>query len=278
MTWTSRVLATALVAAATGACAADPGIAPAMLSLSYVAGDFSFDGPETAPAGLTTLTMKNAGAELHHMAVIRLNDGHTMADFFATLAEGPGPLPEWAREVGGPSAAGPGGEISSTLMLEEGRYAIVCWIPSPTDGVPHMMKGMARELTVGAGPRQAAADLPTIDLVLTDYAFTFSQPLRAGVQTLRVRTDAPQRQAHEAVFVRLHGDNTAADFLHWVEAPSGPPPGEPIGGIAGLSPGEWNDLTLDLSPGRYGIICFLPDIGNGAPHAMHGMLMEFTID
>src|SRR5690606_9944383 len=137
------------VLAATAGCAADSGYAPATLSLAYTATDFSFDGPDTAPAGLTTVSMVNNGTELHHIALIRLDDGHTMAELFEAMSAGPGPLPEWAIEVGGPSAAGPGGQIAATVPLEEGNYAVLCFIPSPADGMPHIMKGMARELTVG---------------------------------------------------------------------------------------------------------------------------------
>jgi hypothetical protein len=274
-TFTGLVAAAVLVS---GGCVASADTAPAVLTLSYVATDYSFDGPATAPSGLTEFRMINQGGELHHIALIRLEEGRTMLDLFAAMQEGATTFPSWAREVGGPSAAGPGGEIASTVLLEPGRYAVLCFIPSPHDGIPHVMKGMAMELDVTEGMAQAPAPEPAIELVLTDYDFEFSQPLRAGTNHIRVRTATPHRQAHEAVFVRLEDGRSVEDMAHWVEAPDGPPPGMPIGGVAGLSPGEWNDLTLELEPGRYGILCFLPDVGDGMPHIVHGMLTEITVE
>jgi hypothetical protein len=276
MSHTLKVFALALAAASTG-CAASADLAPATLPLTYVAGDFSFDGPDTAPAGLTTVTLQNAGAEMHHVLLVRLDDGHSLADLFAAM-DGGGPMPAWAVEVGGPNAPGPGQTLSATVQLEAGRYAVLCVIPSPSDGVPHLMKGMAKELVVTAGPRQAAAPAPSIELVLTDYAFEFSAPLTAGTHTIRVRTAAPHRQSHEALFARLEPGRTAADLAHWAEAPNGPPPATPIGGTTGMAPGEWNDVTLELTPGRYAILCFLPDVGDGMPHVVHGMMTEFVIE
>lgn len=275
MSRTLAVLAAALTVAV-GGCAAGTDMAPATLALDYTANDFSFDGPDTAPAGLTTVTLQNNGAEMHHIALVRLNDGHSMAELIATMEAG-GAWPAWAVEAGGPNAPAPGQQLSATLPLEEGTYAVLCFIPSPTDGVPHIMKGMSKVLTVTAGPRQVAAPTPPIELVLSDYTFAFSQPLTAGTHTIRVRTASPHRQSHEAIFAKLEPGSTAADLAAWIETPNGPPPGAPIGGTAGLSPGEWNDVTLELTPGRYAILCFIPDVGDGAPHIVHGMVTEFDI-
>ena len=45
-----------------------------------------------------------------------------------------------------------GGIANATVMLQPGTYLLGCWIPSD-DGVPHLMKGMIRQLTVVARPR-----------------------------------------------------------------------------------------------------------------------------
>jgi hypothetical protein len=33
----------------------------------------------------------------------------------------------------------------------------------------------------------------------------------------------------------------------------------------------------DLEPGRYALICFLPDLADGKPHFMHGMMQEIEV-
>ncbi|HVM34096.1 MAG TPA: hypothetical protein VM784_02005 [Actinomycetota bacterium] len=41
--------------------------------------------------------------------------------------------------------------------------------------------------------------------------------------------------------------------------------------------GEEAAFALDLEPGRYGMVCFVPD-DEGVPHALRGMHAEFTVD
>ena len=59
-------------------------------------------------------------------------------------------MPKWAVDVGGPNSPMPGGESSATLDLEPGNYVLVCVIPAMTDGQPHFMKGMVKEIIVAA--------------------------------------------------------------------------------------------------------------------------------
>lgn len=43
--------------------------------------------------------------------------------------------------------------------------------------------------------------------------------------------------------------------------------------------GQRNGLLLDLEPGRYGVVCFVPVGGaeDGAPHFVHGMVDDFVV-
>ena len=59
-------------------------------------------------------------------------------------------------------------------------------------------------------------------------------------------------------------------------APSGPPV-TAAGGMGPLSTGATGFTTLDLAPGNYMIICFVPDSTDGKPHAIHGMVREVTV-
>ena len=42
--------------------------------------------------------------------------------------------------------------------------------------------------------------------------------------------------------------------------------------------GSRNLVSLDLEKGTYGIICFLPDRTDGAPHFVHGMMKEIVVE
>jgi hypothetical protein len=37
-------------------------------------------------------------------------------------------------------------------------------------------------------------------------------------------------------------------------------------------------FTGEFEPGRYGLICFVPDTVTGRPHFLHGMTTEFTVE
>ena len=67
------------------------------------------------------------------------------------------------------------------------------------------------------------------------------------------------------------------EFLDWVGKTEGPPPGKPVGGIAAMEPGMTEYFTATLTPGKYGLICFLPDVKDGKPHFAHGMVQEITV-
>jgi len=37
------------------------------------------------------------------------------------------------------------------------------------------------------------------------------------------------------------------------------------------------ELPADLTPGLYAATCFVPDAGDGKPHTVHGMKVEFEV-
>ena len=243
--------------------------------VTVTANDFAFDAPDTIPAGLTEVRLLNKGTEMHHVWLIRLESGKTMKDLFDAM--GPhGGMPAWARDVGGPNTPGPNGEATAILRLNPGRYAMICVIPSK-DGKPHVMKGMAKEVTVTpASSNTSRANLRiNATMRLVDYGFELSQPLQAGKQMIRVKNVA--KQGHEVVILKLAPGRKAADVLAWMEKMEGPPPGMPIGGTTPMAQGEENIITLDLTAGEYALICFVPDAKDGKPHFVHGMSREITI-
>lgn len=242
--------------------------------LAITATDFAFDAPDSVPAGYTTIRVTTKGRELHHASLVRLEQGKTAEDFIAALKAG-GPPPAWMVDAGGPNPPVPNGGVSEvTEMLEPGNYVIVCFVPSP-DGTPHVMKGMLRPLTVTGPVTAAAAPVPDATITLADYSFTMSAPLTAGHHVIRV--DNTGMQSHEIFVARLAPGKTAMDLVHWVESQKGPPPAEPLGGVAAIAVSDTTYLPLDLTPGHYALVCFLPDAKDGKPHAVHGMVKEITV-
>lgn len=242
--------------------------------VTVTASDFSFDAPAEVPAGLTTFRLVSQGPSLHHIQLVRLEEGKTTDDFMAALKAG-GPPPNWAIPAGGPNPPETGDTTVTTLPLEEGNYAMVCFIPS-ADGVPHLMKGMVRPLRVTAAPAAATSE-PATDLVmkLNDYGFDVSGPLTAGRHVVRVENDGPQ--PHEVAIVRLEPGKSPEDFANWAEKPVGPNPGKMAGGISGIMPGTKAWIEVNLEPGEYALLCFFPDGKDGKAHFLHGMAKRVTV-
>jgi hypothetical protein len=250
-----------------GSTARDPAAASGN-EVTVTAHDFAFDAPAEIPAGLTTFHLVNKGPSLHHLQLIRLENGKTGDDYVAALKAG-GPPPAWATLAGGPNPPEPGSTTTATVALQPGDYAIVCFVPA-ADGMPHLMKGMVRPLKVVGPAREGAEPAADVVVKLVDFDFQLSAPLAAGRQTIRVENAGSQ--AHEIALVRLHAGKTPEDFAAWGEKPEGPPPGAVYGGMSGIMPGAHGFATLDLPAGDYLLICFFPDAKDGKPHFAHGMV------
>jgi uncharacterized cupredoxin-like copper-binding protein len=249
--------------------------------------DYSFQAPDSIPAGLTMIQALMRGEMPHHVNVIRLDSNKTAADYVNALRPG-APSPAWAAAAGGPNPTESGTTANAMLVLEPGNYALICFIDIP-EGRPHFMRGMFKDLkvyvkadtltadtTVAIPAAVAAVELPEADVTmrLIDYDFAMDN-VRPGLVTFRVVNDAPQD--HEVLLVQLHGQTTMEQALRWVENREGAQPFTMLGGIAPIAPGESNNFSVNLRRGRYGLICFVPDQGDGRPHFMHGMVKEIEV-
>ncbi|HEX6048758.1 MAG TPA: hypothetical protein VFZ21_05810 [Gemmatimonadaceae bacterium] len=253
---------------------AAPAAAAAPNMVTFTADDFTFQGPDTIPAGLTMFHLVANGQDLHHLQLVKLEEGRTYADLQAALKAG-GPPPQWAVAYGGVNPPAPGGMTMATQTMEPGNYAVVCFVEGP-DKVPHIAKGMMKPLTVtpveNANMTEPSAD---VTMTLSDYTFAFSKPLAAGRQMIKVENVATQ--PHEVALVQLEPGKTLEDLGKWVQDFKGPPPGKPLGGIPAVKPGKNAYFEVDLAPGTYGLICFVPDAKDGKPHHAHGMAQQLTI-
>jgi hypothetical protein len=248
--------------------------APPILLLDVRTRDFAFEAPDSVPAGLTTIRLENRGQELHHLQLLRLTGGHEFAELEDSIAAG-GRLPDWAERVGGPNVPG-AGPSEVTLHLRAGTYAMVCLIPSPTDGKSHFRKGMVHRLVV-VGPSLPVAPALKADtrLALDDYAFRVDTLLPAGRRRIQVTNVG--RQHHEVVLFRLAPGKTPADLLAWASKLVGPPPGVPSGGTTEIAPGGVNLVDVSLVPGEYALVCFARNPGETHSHASRGMVARVRV-
>jgi hypothetical protein len=248
----------------------------AIATITIVATDHEFAAPERMPA-LVHVRMENHGREVHHAQLLQLRDGRTLDDLFAVMATVGTPdfqMPDFVSWAGGPTVIAPGQATTVTMRLRPGTYYWLCFIPSPDDGAPHFAKGMLREVVVE--PAEGALPAPSLGVMLTDYDFQFTTEPTAGRHTVRAVNHAPQ--PHEIVIFRYLPGKTRADVMAWIEAHMmGEPPVVPVGGVQALDDGMAANFDIELEPGDYVAICFIPDAAGGAPHVAHGMIRDFTI-
>lgn len=237
-------------------------------TVHVTATDFAFQAPDTIPSGVTTFHLMNQGKEVHHVVILKLPLSEVQK-----IAGGPPPADLIA--LGGPNAAAPGGTAEATVAIEPGSYTLICVVPSP-DGLPHIAKGMAREVVVTPGTSTAVMPAADLILKLVDYGFEISGPLTAGRHVVRIENSAAQM--HELVFLKLEPGKTVQQAAAWLEKPEGPPPATLINGVSPMSNGVVNTTTVDLTPGDYGLICFVPDAKDGKPHIAHGMVKQITVN
>jgi hypothetical protein len=129
--------------------AGEPHSAPAPTAdVELHALDFSFTVPDTLMAGAHTFHAVNDGPQVHEFQFVRLNDGVTVEQFMAAAAQPNQPPP--GRLMGGPGAYSRGQEAYWSATLTPGNWLILCFVPDPADGKPHVMKGMVKPFTVPA--------------------------------------------------------------------------------------------------------------------------------
>ena len=245
----------------------------------FTAKDFAFEGPSTISSGWTTIVLHNDGPNLHHLMLLRLTDGKTMDDLKAAVAQmKPGEMlpPAWAVPSGGVNPPDVGADTRAIVDIQPGNYAVVCVVDIP-DHVPHMMKGMMSALTVtpSTGP---AVPAPTADMTvdLVDFAFAPTTPFTAGKHMIKVENKGTQ--PHEFEVIKLGEGKTMGDLAQWGATFKGPLPGSSLGGAAPMLPGQVEYVPLDLTPGNYALLCFVPDpTKNNMPHLAEGMVLPFTI-
>lgn len=252
----------------------DPAYLP---EIKVSAADYSYIAPINIRSGWTRVILTNTGTEPHHVQFLRLNDGVTAEQFEEALKQGEGPALAMTKQVGGVGAVHPGGTASAVLNLTAGEYVILCFIPSPSDGVAHHAKGMIRRMTVADADGHGIEPAADLTVNLQDFAFDMPDSLPAGKVTIKVTNDGPE--PHEFNILKLEEGKTAADVMAFLSGEAGgPPPFAPVGGANGIEAGLTEYAELDLPPGNYVAICNIPSPkAEGHPHFTLGMIKEFIV-
>lgn len=108
--------------------------------------DFTFDIPDTVPAGPLTYRVVNEGPQPHELNILKLAPGASMSDLQAWSPEAGTPPPFEA--VGGMNGLSAGEADYVTVDLQPGQYVAICNIPDPASGVAHSQLGMVHPFSV----------------------------------------------------------------------------------------------------------------------------------
>jgi hypothetical protein len=135
-----------------------------------------------------------------------------------------------------------------------------CGIPQDDAALP---EGATAEVEPGA---------VRVDVTAVEFTFELAGPVAAGRTSFVVTNEGAQ--AHYLGVAQLAEGATIDDVLA-ADDPTGVIAAEWDTGLAAAG-GDEEVVTLDLEPGEYAMLCFLPD-ADGTPHAFQGMAVPFTV-
>ena len=110
---------TAAATETTAAAAPEPTVVDVTMA------DFSYEAPDTIPAGLVTINGTNTStAEEHQATIVRLNDGVTLQQALGTFAENEVEGFKLVTTHGGPNGVAPGASQTTTAGARRGQLLL----------------------------------------------------------------------------------------------------------------------------------------------------------
>jgi hypothetical protein len=245
-------------------------------------GDYTVSVPKEIEGGAVELTLDNTKNQAPHDAqLIRLEGGHTYAEAAPIInSDAPQEIPDWIQAYGGIGEVAPGETRTTTARLDEGHYAVQDDAENDAKTPPYA------EFDV---KDTNDADLPETDAKVTAATTDSGDPaheyewqtegLKAGVN--KISFDSQGDEAlHLIVAAPINGNATIDQVAKELDS-NGPPRSidfESLNSTSVIDGGKQEVTTLNLKPGRYAFICFLPDRDEpDKPHYKTGLLKEVTI-
>ena len=261
---------------------------PATNTVAIGMREYGFDVGGPLVAGTSTVAFRNDGREVHMAGFGLLRDDKTVDDVIEALASEDAAAFEqvFEKELDAPGGLlGPGEAMEvTTPFLASGKYALMCFVPTAGEDVPHSAKGMVAELEVTAGEARPPAPAPVVTYAIGDGTVTGPATVPAGRTTLEVRSGAGG--PHEVLVVRKRSPTTTyaevdAAYTSLFEGEVPPAADYPDTLPAAIAANVFDVpadttvfVTLDLEPGDYLVGCARrPD--DGPEHT--GELLEVKV-
>ncbi|MGH2688800.1 MAG: hypothetical protein ACRDKW_08340, partial [Actinomycetota bacterium] len=219
----------------------------------------------------------NMGQELHMAEPFKLKEGKTASDVVAALqlpdeAAGEQAFMATMDEVDSVSRGifGPG-SVDVPLDLGPGRYALVCFVPTAGEGMPHALKGMVNEITVVAPDGEAPTPEPADATYSVTKGMAIEGPatLTKGRHVLKIEGANGTEELNPTLVKLTEGKKfgevvSTVDDLFTAEEPPAKGylaqwPGELPLSLGDLGTSKSLTLALDLEPGTYVLAVFDTD-------------------
>ncbi|HYW49115.1 MAG TPA: hypothetical protein VE861_00845 [Gemmatimonadaceae bacterium] len=148
-----------------------------------------------------------------------------------------------------------------------------------TDAAPATDSTAPAAASASARAGAASTVAPTlVNIVASDYAYEAPDTITAGLVTLQLVNKGPEM--HHVQLFRLTGGKTFADLAAGMKSmkPDAPLPPwmELLAGPNVPGSAEGQQVTQELAPGAYALVCVIPD-SKGVPHFALGMMRPLTV-
>lgn len=226
--------------------------------------------PEQVSGGLTRVTLTSTADAPLTINLARLNDDVTLEQFMQAFQEDAIGAVSLVRLLGGIDVVA-GEDRTFSVNLDEGTHIAIGF--GETEGPPLVTPFQAGAAEGDLVPPESVASVD-----MQDFAFVMPDRVPAGEQVWEVTNSGSQW--HEYVIVRGEEGLTQEQLMEMLmaeEEPEGPPPFEVVDYFGPISEGERAWVQVDLEPGNYFAICFLPDAASGTSHVDLGMIQEFAV-
>jgi len=249
-----------------------------------------FSAPSRVTAGWVTFRVGSADSDYHGLEIARVNPGHTLDEVINDLQMGLGT--DHAAEAQGArqlvrDGTLMGGVVTSsyapmeaTLPLTPGTYYMFDFaeFDQATPVNVHTLRVVGHMNWAG---------MPAFDSVVGMYMDPAGMPAFAAPTDFSATGSflvyGQGDELHEATFRPTKPGTTdqyISDFYTALDAglPHGPSPWtDAQHGFNAMSPGQFAVFHLDLPPGDYALICYVPSDETGYPHSHMGMHQMVTL-
>ncbi len=126
------------------------------------------------------------------------------------------------------------------------------------------------------GERPASPEPQVVEITTAEYAFTAPSAVQAGRVTFRM--NAGGQVFHHAQLIRLDAGHSLGELLslHASDPTALPAWAHRLGGPNGADPGASTEVTMDVAPGEYALICEVM-AADGMTHLTKGMGHALTV-